>query len=279
MQAVAPIQMPHIVLTTDVSGAWGCGMFCCETHRWIQCPWHRIRQDVPIHTKELLPILLAVATWGPYWRNSQILIRCDNMAVVNILSSSTSWDTLIMHLLRTLHFISAFNAINLIAQHIAGTENTVADAISCNLPQVLFSQFRKADPWPTPIPELLWDILVTHQPDWLSDTWRTLLMASNISNSLAPSSRKTYSSAQSRYLSFCSRMRINRIPATQQQLTLFAADLSQKIAHSSMLQMLYLYISLWHLNMALIYLNICLFIYIWTRYNTILSDSTLSICI
>ena len=63
------------------------------------------------------------------------------MAVVNILSSSTSPDTLIMHLLRTLHFNSTFYTINLIAQHnIVGTENTVADAISRNFPQVLFSQ-------------------------------------------------------------------------------------------------------------------------------------------
>ena len=165
-------------LTTDASGAWGCGAFWWETHKWTQCPWHRIWQDILIHTKELLPILLAVAIWGPYWLNSQIFIKCDNMAVVNILSSSTSRDTLVMHLLQTLYFISAFYAINLTAQHMADIENTVADVISFNLPQVLFSQVPEADPRPTPIPGPLWDILVTYQPDWLSDTWRTSLTAS-----------------------------------------------------------------------------------------------------
>ena len=135
--------------------------------------------QVPIHTKELLPILLAAATWGPHWRNSQILFKCDNMAVVNILSSSTSPDPLVMHLLRTLHFISAFYNLHLTAKHIAGSGNVIADAISRNLPQVLFSQAPEASPQPIPIPEPLWDILVIHQPDWLSDIWRTSLILSH----------------------------------------------------------------------------------------------------
>lgn len=38
---------------------------------------------------------------GLYWKNVQILVKCDNMAVVNILSISTSKDPLVMHLLQT----------------------------------------------------------------------------------------------------------------------------------------------------------------------------------
>ena len=107
----------------------------------------------------------------------------------------------------------------------------VADAISRNFPQVLFSQA------PEPATNLDSRTTLGH----LGDTSARLAVGhlanianGLISNSLAPSSRKTYSSAQSRYLSFCSHMRINPIPATQRQLILFAADLSQTIAHSSM---------------------------------------------
>ena len=82
------------------------------------------------------------------------------MAVVNILANSTSRDPLVMHLLRTLHFIVAFYNLYLITEHIAGSNNSIADAISRNLPQVLFSQALEADPQPTPILEPLWDILV-----------------------------------------------------------------------------------------------------------------------
>ena len=113
-----------------------------------------------------------------------------------------------MHLLRTLHFIVAFCNLHLITEHIAGSDNSIA--ISRNLPQVLFSQAPEADPQPTPIQEPLWDILVIRQPDWLLDIANSL-----IDNSLAPYSRKTYSSAQARYLNFCSRMHLNPLPANQ----------------------------------------------------------------
>ena len=55
-----------------------------------------------------------------------------------------------------------------------------------------------------------------------------------ICNSLAPSSRKTYSSAQAKYLNFCSGMGLTPIPASQQQLILFAADLSQTVTYTTM---------------------------------------------
>ena len=55
-----------------------------------------------------------------------------------------------------------------------------------------------------------------------------------IGNSLAASSRKTYSSAQAKYFNFCSRMCLAPIPASQQQLILFAADLSQTVTNATM---------------------------------------------
>ena len=178
MRVLTPLQPPAFTITTDASGSWGCGAYWLETHKWLQRPWLGLWEHVPIHTKELLPILLAAATWGARWRDSHILFKCDNMAVVNILASSTSRDPLVMHLLRTLHFILAFYNVHLIAKHIAGSNNSIADAISRNLPQVLFSQAPEAEPQPTPVPEPLWDILVIRQPDWLSDIWRTSLIAS-----------------------------------------------------------------------------------------------------
>ena len=108
--------------------------------------------DVSIHPKELLPIVLVAATWGPHWRSSKILVKCNNMVVVNIVASSTSRDPLVMHLLQTFHFITAFYAIQLTPQHIASIENTIiiADAISHNLLQVLFCHTPEVDPHPTP---------------------------------------------------------------------------------------------------------------------------------
>ena len=114
----------------------------------------------------------------PYWRSSPIKVLCDNMAVVNIITSNTSRDKLVMHLLRGLHFVSAFYSIQVKIQHIAGSDNTIADAISRDHLQVFFNHAPAASPEPTPIPDPLWSILVSQQPDWLSATWQASLTSS-----------------------------------------------------------------------------------------------------
>ena len=56
--------------------------------------------------------------------------------------------------------------------HLAGSHNVIADAISRNLMQVFFSHVPKSL---TPVPESIWEVLVTQQPDWLSTIWQKSL--------------------------------------------------------------------------------------------------------
>ena len=176
MQSVAASWSPRFSFSTDASGSWGCG--ACWGDRWIQCAWNGVWSGVNIATKELLPILLAVAMWGAYWHGSQVLVRCDNMAVVQIMAANSSKDAVVMHLLRGLHFFSAYYNINMQVVHIPGAVNTCADAISRNLMQVFFKENPSARRSPTPIPDCLWDILVRTQPDWRSESWKRSLVAS-----------------------------------------------------------------------------------------------------
>ena len=60
-------------------------------------------------------------------------VQCDNMAVVHIIAANSSKDATVMHLLRGLHFVSAYYNINLRAVHIPGSINICVDAISRNL--------------------------------------------------------------------------------------------------------------------------------------------------
>ena len=73
-----------------------------------------------------------------------------------------------------------------------------------------------------------WEILVT--PTRLAVRHLANIANNLISNSLPPSSKKTYATAQVRYLSLCSHMKLNPAPATQQQLILFAVDSAQTIS-------------------------------------------------
>ena len=81
-------------------------------------------------TKELLPILLASATWEKYWRGEIVLFRCDNQTVVSALAKSSSRDEIVMQLLRVLHFLAIFYSFTWVSMHLPGDSNVAADALS-----------------------------------------------------------------------------------------------------------------------------------------------------
>ena len=54
-----------------------------------------------------------------------------------------------------------------------------------------------------------------------------------ISDSLAQSSQRAYASAQQSFLQLCTSLKIPALPATEQVLLLFVADLSQRVCHST----------------------------------------------
>ena len=81
--------------------------------------------EVPTYTaKELLPVVIAAALWGKQWIGQRVCFNCDNMAVVDLLRSRTTKDTLIMHLLRCLSFYAAFYQFNFESRHVSGSQNT-----------------------------------------------------------------------------------------------------------------------------------------------------------
>ena len=121
---------------------------------------------------------MACALWGLRWQHRRVLVHCDNMAVVSILKSLTSKDHTIMQLLQCLHFFCAIFDISIRAQHVSGVNNTLADALSRDHLQVLFERAPWLNPVSTPVPNALLLLLVHTQPDWLSDTWRQLLLDS-----------------------------------------------------------------------------------------------------
>jgi len=100
------------------------------------------------------------------------------MAVVQVITSLTSRDELLMHLLRLLYFYLALYSIRLRAVHVPGIHNIKADAISRNNMQVFFQHHPEASMTSTPIPTGLADLLGTDHQVWLSPVWRASLKAS-----------------------------------------------------------------------------------------------------
>jgi hypothetical protein len=142
---------------------------------YIQWPqsWARLH----IAAKELVPNVIAIAMWGAQWQATTVLIRSDTKAVVASLSSGTAKDALLMHLLRCLHFYLAHFDIRVIARHVAGVENTAADALSRNNLDVFFQHQPQANQHPATVPLALQELLLLKSPDWLSPAWRELFLA------------------------------------------------------------------------------------------------------
>ena len=59
-------------IQTDASGNWGCGVFF--EGNWLQWQWPEELADVSIMAKELVPILLSCAAWGPKITRAKVLI-------------------------------------------------------------------------------------------------------------------------------------------------------------------------------------------------------------
>ncbi len=68
-----PYHMPHVTMTSDASGSWGCGAW--HQLSWFQVTWDYRSSHLTIAEKELLPIILACATWGRAWQGHRVTCR------------------------------------------------------------------------------------------------------------------------------------------------------------------------------------------------------------
>lgn len=161
-------------IQTDASGSWGCGAFL--EGRWLQMQWTPEWIPVNIMAKELLPILLSCAVWGPQLARKKILIQCDNSSVVAALKKGSAHDDTVMHLLRCLWFFVAHYNMVLLPEHIAGSDNCTADLLSRNNLHNFFSINPQASPVPAPVPLPLWRLLAPPGLDWTSATFRQLFL-------------------------------------------------------------------------------------------------------
>lgn len=142
----------------------------------LGCEWTQQH----IAAKELLPIGLACATWDPQWQHKQLLVLCDNLAVVCVITAQSSKDPTLMHLLRCIHLFRALHDFKLRAEHIPGQHNVIADSISRNNLQVFFKEVPSAQRQPAFLPPPLVLFLVKQQQDWRLPTWKEWLRTSSI---------------------------------------------------------------------------------------------------
>ena len=163
-----PRAAPAVHVYSDASGAYGCGAVC-DSFGWFKLAWPG---PASITVKELVPVVLASAVWGPYWSGLHICFHSDNSAVVALLRSLTSRDHVIMHLIRCLSFFAALFRFDFTAAHVPGASNVAADALSRNNMSLFLSLFPQTPE--TVVPPVLTCLLLHPRPDWGSTRWTRL---------------------------------------------------------------------------------------------------------
>ena len=160
------VQNKSVTLTSDASGNWGCGAFSGK-----KIPWSGPISFKHITVKELAPILVAAAAWCDEWKGTLVRVQCDNMAVVDIINKGSSRDRDVMQLMRCLSFLMAKGEFYMVASHIKGVDNTLADALSRDNLPLFHSLYPQVQPQPAIVPEAMLDLVFIREPEWTCKNW------------------------------------------------------------------------------------------------------------
>ena len=96
-----PPLAPTSVVYSDASGSFGCGTFSLKQNTWFQLEWPETWSTIGIAAKEMLPIVIAAAIWGPGWSGEHIHFCSDNEAVVTTIQRRHARHPLQTNLLRS----------------------------------------------------------------------------------------------------------------------------------------------------------------------------------
>ena len=80
-------------------------------------------QNYTIVHLEMLNVLVAVRVWRYYWKQKSVLIKCDNQAVVSVLTSGGTQDRILATIARNILLELAVCDIELTVIHILGKDN------------------------------------------------------------------------------------------------------------------------------------------------------------
>ena len=102
-------------------GDWLYHVFACNSPQY---------KDLHINFKEVLAIYFAALKWAYCWSNNHINIYTDGKAAMHIINESLTFNPLVMDTLCHMFRLSALFNFKLMARHIPGQCNIIADAIS-----------------------------------------------------------------------------------------------------------------------------------------------------
>ena len=144
-------------IQTDALDSWGCGALF--NNQWFQLPWSAEWSTVSIMAKELVPIVISCAIWGPTLTRKRTELQCDSMSLVTAINKGYAKNSTVMHLLCRLWFFTALFNIDIKATHKAGINNDAADMLSRNQTKRFMTAHPHASKFPTLLPATLTNLI------------------------------------------------------------------------------------------------------------------------
>lgn len=194
-----PNWVTTVAFASDASGSRGCSAVWQQA--WLQHSWDEEWKPQNIAAKELVPIAVACAVWGRDWCHQQVLVQCDNMSVVQVITAQSSKDRTLMHLLRCIQF---FCAVGILSSGLCTSQGTPTRQRMLSLVTTCKSSSR----WPPgaqtphansrPTVELPVKSAAGVEVARLEGVPEDL-----IPDSLVPSSCRAYQVGQSEFVQFC----------------------------------------------------------------------------
>ena len=139
-------------LVTDAAGGKGFGAFL-DNH-WFYGEWPAWWKHQNIVLLELVPIVLAVETWGCEFQNAAVTCHTDNEALVAIINKQSSKLRVVMTMIRRLVQASLKYNFLFKAVFVPGLRNQKADALSRFQVQLFRRLHPTANRQPSAFPSL-----------------------------------------------------------------------------------------------------------------------------
>ena len=79
---------------------------------------------------KMLNVIFALKVWATFWQDKKIMLYCDNMAVVEVITTGNTRDAFLATCARNIWLITAIFNIQLQVLHVPGKANVTADLLS-----------------------------------------------------------------------------------------------------------------------------------------------------
>ena len=124
------LELERVPLIATDACLTGIGGTCVGINQYFAMPIPQQYSDYKIHHLEMWAILIALQIWQHEIRSKKFIIRCDNMAVIDVIRNGDSRDAILQQQLRHYVYLIVMFQCEPVLKYINTKDNTLPDLLS-----------------------------------------------------------------------------------------------------------------------------------------------------